>query len=671
MIQASPFQSNYRAEIDGLRAFAVLSVVVFHAFPDWLKGGFVGVDIFFVISGFLITSHIFENLDIGKFSFINFFDRRIRRIFPALIVVMASSLTFGWFALLADEFAQLSKHIASGAAFITNFILVEESGYFDNAAETKPMLHLWSLAVEEQFYLFWPFFLWLGWKAKLNLLTLTIAVAGISFYLNLYFINTHPKETFFWPIGRFWQILSGSVLAWFLLYKSKTLSQCKLWIDKLLVRVIYSKELKADGSTTSNILSFSGLSLLAFGIGHIDESMPFPSKWALIPVFGTLLVIASGSKAWLNRVLLMNPIAIWFGLISYPLYLWHWPVLSFLQIIDGETAQRDARILAVVLSIFLAWTTYRFIEKPIRFGGNKIPKSISLIAIISSLGAVGLYFSCIGGITPYNLKLEFISEAKNDWAYPNGLVKRDGYWATSKNPVKVVMFGDSTIEAFGPRIVDQYNAGAIKEVAFATIGGCAPLPNAYRNNDTYIHKCSNHFDRFRKALESNPVEIIIVGGAYFPYFDGNEPAVFIDSEGHEISTSSEIGKKKTLDKFSKFIENLQDDYKVVVISQAVNSPNFDPNNILRSPNEGRSFPLTASLNTEPFRIDDKLEIEIQDLLRPLGVDFVSQSKKVCPNGICFPLTDEGKPKYKDTYHMRPFFAKEYMDILDPYVLLPK
>ena len=145
--KSSPYKSGYRFEIDGLRAFAVLSVVAFHAFPSLLKGGFIGVDVFFVISGFLITIHIFENLDKGKFSFTDFFGRRIRRIFPALILVMVSSLAFGWFVLLADEYAQLGKHVASGAAFITNFILVNESGYFDNIAETKPMLHLWSLAI--------------------------------------------------------------------------------------------------------------------------------------------------------------------------------------------------------------------------------------------------------------------------------------------------------------------------------------------------------------------------------------------------------------------------------------------------------------------------------------------------------------------------------------------
>tara|TARA_B100000497_G_scaffold83157_1_gene92706 strand:- start:557 stop:2644 length:2088 start_codon:yes stop_codon:yes gene_type:complete len=392
--QSSLYKSSYRSEIDGLRAFAVLSVVAFHAFPSWLKGGFVGVDVFFVISGFLITSHIFENLDKGQFSFTDFFGRRIRRIFPALILVMACSLAFGWFALLADEFAQLGKHVASGAAFITNFILVDESGYFDNAAETKPMLHLWSLAVEEQFYIVWPLVLWLAWKRKFYLLTITILVAVVSFYLNLRFVKSYPTETFFWPVGRFWELLSGSILAWLLLYKSDLFSRVKLWLDKFVVRIIHSKEVEADSSTISNLMSFFGLLLLAYGVIRINENLSFPSKWALIPVLGAVLIIASGSKAWLNRIFLMNPIAVWFGLISYPLYLWHWPILSFLQIIEGEVPDRDARILAVMLAVLLAWLTYKLVESPIRYGYLKRKlNAIVIVVILFSVGGVGYYVS--------------------------------------------------------------------------------------------------------------------------------------------------------------------------------------------------------------------------------------------------------------------------------------
>ena len=385
---------DYRSEIDGLRAFAVLSVIAFHAFPNLFEGGFVGVDIFFVISGFLITSHIFESLDKEQFSLINFFQRRIRRIFPALIVVLITTLVFGWVSLLGEELSQLGKHVASGAFFIINFILVNESGYFDTIAETKPLLHLWSLAVEEQFYIIWPLILWISWKLKLNLLIVTILIGVFSFYLNLNFVKTYPTEIFFLSIGRFWELLSGSFLAWLVLYRSDFLLKIKFSFDKFILKALNPRYKISHDFITLNALSFVGISLLIYGVIFINESLSFPSYWALIPVTGTMLVIASGSRAVINRIFLMNPVAVWFGLISYPLYLWHWPVLSYLQIIEGEFPHRDARILAVIISIILAWLTFKFIEAPIRFGSLKKKVNSLFIALtLFSIGAFAYFFS--------------------------------------------------------------------------------------------------------------------------------------------------------------------------------------------------------------------------------------------------------------------------------------
>lgn len=168
---------KYRADIDGLRAIAILSVVGFHAFPQWIKGGFIGVDIFFVISGFLISSIIFGNLEKNTFSFTEFYIRRIQRIFPALILVLVTSYVFGWYLLLPDEFMQLGKHIAGGAGFISNLVLWSEADYFDTASNAKPLLHLWSLGVEEQFYIFWPVLLGVVWRYRLNFLSITIFIA--------------------------------------------------------------------------------------------------------------------------------------------------------------------------------------------------------------------------------------------------------------------------------------------------------------------------------------------------------------------------------------------------------------------------------------------------------------------------------------------------------------
>ena len=200
------FSPKYRPEIDGLRAIAVLIVVGYHAFPNWLKGGFIGVDIFFVISGFLISTILIQSLDKnGRISYLDFYSRRIRRIFPALIVVSVASLGWAWYVLLPDEFEQTLKHAAAGAGFVANFSLWDEAGYFDRGAETKIFLHLWSLAIEEQFYLVWPIALGLFWKVKqLRIMFISVCLIG-SFAYSAYLISRGQRvEAFYSPISRFW-----------------------------------------------------------------------------------------------------------------------------------------------------------------------------------------------------------------------------------------------------------------------------------------------------------------------------------------------------------------------------------------------------------------------------------------------------------------------------------
>jgi len=674
MSQSSLYKSIYRSEIDGLRAFAVLSVVTFHLFPSLLKGGFIGVDVFFVISGFLITSHIFENLDKGQFSFIDFFGRRIRRIFPALILVMSSSLAFGWFTLLADEFSQLGKHVASGVAFMINLILVDESGYFDNITTSKPMLHLWSLAVEEQFYIVWPFVLWLAWKRKFNLLTITILVAVASFYWNLRFVKSDPTETFFWPLGRFWELLTGSVLAWLFLYKFEIICKFKLWIDKFLVRIINLKEVEANGSIASNLMSIFGLSLLTYGVIRINESLTFPSKWALVPVLGAVLVIASGSKAWLNRVLLMNPIAVWFGLISYPLYLWHWPILSFLYIVYGETPHIDSRILAILLSILLAWLTYSFIEKPIRFGSKKGTKSVVLVSLILLVGAIGLHINNNGGNTPYNLKLKYVSDAKGDWEYPNGLHKRDmaRVFYTSDKQTEVIFLGDSHIEQYSPRVVNLYQKGLAKEIAFITSGGCPPIPNVYEDSKK---NCLRLLEKFKNVLSSNDIKTIVIGASFYRDFKrvhskGTKNQYYF-KDGDVREPYYRNGQRLAKESFYKFITHLSQGYKVVVILDNPQDYRFNPNTLLKSISGKRPIPLGIDVNYSSFRMaTDQVQLneEMRQKLFEMNIEFVDPTKLICPNSLCSSINDKGEPLYKDNSHMRPFFVKEHMTILDPFIL---
>lgn len=392
---------KYRADIDGLRAIAVLSVVGFHAFPNWIKGGFIGVDIFFVISGFLISTIIFNNLTSNSFSFIEFYSRRIKRIFPSLLLVLIACITVGWFTLLADEYTQLGKHIAGGTGFISNFLFWQESGYFDKAAETKPLLHLWSLGIEEQYYIVWPLLLWLAWKIRFNFLIITISAFIISFALNIIEIHEDAVADFYSPQTRFWELLTGSMLAYLMIYKPTLLTNIK--------------------NNFNSLQSILGVLFIATGIFLITKDKYFPGWWAILPTFGTVLIISAGTQTWLNRVILSNKLLVWFGLISFPLYLWHWPLLSFARILEGEIP-RELRITIVFVSILLAWLTYQFVERPIRLKIKSKKIILLLLGLMIAVGFSGYSLYLNGGLQGYGYR----SQEKSDFAnyFENSLPKQ-------------------------------------------------------------------------------------------------------------------------------------------------------------------------------------------------------------------------------------------------------
>ena len=350
-------QNNYRPDIDGLRAIAVLSVVVFHAFPEFLSGGFIGVDVFFVISGFLITSLILREQKEERFGLRNFYARRIRRIFPALSLVLGFGLVAGWICLNFMEYKQLTKHTGSSAIFITNFMLLREAGYFDNAADTKPMLHLWSLAIEEQFYLAWPLFLMFFKRLPRWLFPVLVGLLLSSFAYSLSLVFKGNLELdFYSPLSRSWELLLGASLAFGM-----------------------SRQLTITTSSR-NIAGCVGLILVFMSACFLEKSMPFPGYWALPPTLGAALILFAGMQSNLNRVLLASRPMVAIGLISYPLYLWHWPLLSFARILESQTPGLGLRLFLVLSSFVLAWLTYRFMEKPIRFS-DRYPRAVFWLSL--------------------------------------------------------------------------------------------------------------------------------------------------------------------------------------------------------------------------------------------------------------------------------------------------
>lgn len=376
---------GYRPDIDGLRAIAVLVVVGFHAFPGWVRGGFVGVDVFFVISGFLISTIILEGLGRGRFTIGGFYARRIRRIFPALVTVLLASLVAGWFLLFPDEYRQLGKHVAGGAAFVSNFVLWNESGYFDEAAELKPLLHLWSLGIEEQFYIVYPLLLWILWKRRWSFPWAIGTVAAVSFGINLLLTGSSPVAAFYAPQSRAWELMLGSLLAWMTHARSPRRNDAVPTAGEGVVHA--ARVALADRS--ANVRSLVGAFLLIAGLLTITPNRSFPGWWALLPVLGAVLLISGGPNGWINQRLLAHRALVAVGLISYPLYLWHWPLLAFARIIEGETPSREVRLAAIASSVVLAWLTYRFIERPFRFGAHARAKVLALVAGMLVIGLLG------------------------------------------------------------------------------------------------------------------------------------------------------------------------------------------------------------------------------------------------------------------------------------------
>ena len=374
---------TYRPDIDGLRAVAVSVVVAYHAFHQWMPGGFIGVDVFFVISGYLISGIILGALAENRFSFAHFYARRIRRIFPALAIVLAAVAIAGWFTLYADDYERLGRHIAAGAGFASNFVLWRESSYFDTAVELKPLLHLWSLGIEEQFYLVWPALLVLASRWRLGRrslgevgrgpLALTLAIGAASFLISIWQVRIDRTPAFFSPWTRFWELLAGATLACIEIDR-----EFKGRLDQLLaIRWL------------PDVLAILGSVMVTAGVILIDSTRVFPGLWVLLPVVGTFFLLVSGPRAWINRSLLSLRPVVWIGLISYPLYLWHWPLLSFARIINGGTPSGMVRLGLIAASVALAWLTYRLIEWPVRFGSRSraiVPVLATSMVMLFALG---------------------------------------------------------------------------------------------------------------------------------------------------------------------------------------------------------------------------------------------------------------------------------------------
>jgi peptidoglycan/LPS O-acetylase OafA/YrhL len=612
---------SYRPDIDGLRAIAVLSVLFYHAFPDTFPSGFIGVDIFFVISGYLITGIILKELKQNRFKIKNFYARRIKRIFPALVTVLVATIGLGWLLLLPTEFIALGKHLLGAASFTSNLILWSESGYFDVGAEQKPLLHLWSLGVEEQFYILWPLILITVSKITVGVRYLPAATTASSLIACVILTYIDSTSAFFSPLTRFWELGLGALLAQ---YQASSQFNHALKIPK----------------PANTLISALGFGLVASGFLLIGHSTPFPGGWALLPTLGAVMIILSGNTNPLSRWILTNRISVFFGLISYPLYLWHWPFLSIAQIIENGL-HRDGRIAIVIISILLAYLTYRFIEKPIR-GCKTSPTTIKrLLAGMVLCGAFGaLIINQEGFESRIDSKL---AELSRDFKGTATLPRPTGDWCNDRKASFCSYTGDKpTFAIIGDSHARSLSYGlkeyiAAKGETLLTIGtgGCHLfLPSLYPDENQNYGVCEDElFDTVQGVGD-----------------DSNIHTVFITS--YTTGKNSEQAVERQITGLERVIDRLKQSGKKVIYLMDVPVLNIEPRFCLPSSKQtDQEGILACRLAKKVFtKQSSNIHAAIADLLDKKTVPYIELAKPLCDDEYCYGR-DETRLLYVDDNHL--------------------
>ncbi len=552
-------KNEYRPDLDALRGIAVLAVIIFHAFPSLIPGGFVGVDIFFVISGYIISKHIIEQLQHGNFQIKEFYRRRIKRIFPALILVLLFVIIIGWIVLTPGEYESLGRPIAGGAAFSANFVFWHEAGYFDTAADTKPLLHLWSLGVEEQFYIFWPIIISIIYvKYKEYFSQILLVLTTLSLIYSIFLVQNNTVADFYSPLTRFWELSLGSIVA----YQEKN---NKLHLPSQITR----------------LLPIVGIILIISSFFIIEKNYKFPGFWALLPTIGTGILIYSGTlKSSFNKIFLSSPVLVWVGLISYPLYLWHWPLLVFSRIMNSDPLSTEASILILTISFFLAWATYKYIELNIRSANkqkNKIYITI-LIIIMMIIFISGVAIRKMDGfkhrmnsVLNGDVSTLILGEDREKLFDTCGLPLRDvdNYqFCLSSNKINepsIAVLGDSKSEALFYGIAREV-PGDINAIL---IGSVRP-PN---NDTTDINKkqVKNKL-AVDTILGQNSIEIVIIANALRSIFK-------IDSNTGFIKPGTDSKTKDWIHRYSNMIKKFEESGKKVIF--VIDNPTLpDPRNCI-------------------------------------------------------------------------------------------
>jgi peptidoglycan/LPS O-acetylase OafA/YrhL len=655
---------QYRPEIDGLRAFAIIPVVIYHAFPSLMPGGFIGVDIFFVISGFLITQILIEQNAKGTFTYVGFYERRIRRIFPALVLVLITVLVMGWFVLFSVEYKDLITHSIAGSLFMSNMLLYSQVGYFAQASYALPLLHLWSLGIEEQFYIVWPVVITVLRKHRNGLLWTFLLLCIASFVTTQYLHTTDSEAAFYWPISRFWELGIGGIAAW-------------------IVSTYHIPYAQPQVGKIASELSWVGLILLCIGFVIINDATMFPGYFALIPTVGAFMLILAGGQSWVSRVLLANKFVIFVGLISYPLYLWHWPILSFGMLYLEADFTTYLRIGAIILSVVLAFLTYWLVERRVRetrAQAKLVPTWQILVAMLGVvLSAAMLLQWPIPTAVSARMKTQTARRTLANIAANSHIqtCQQAGFATAFRGNCKVVahsdttrtqfiVIGDSISMAFATALL---NRAIDRPVVLMGKHACVPMPGMerYGESDSVSMKCTNPngipaiYDTL-KTMPADRDRVIFVVGRYTS-IEGYKPnpqsrrVIRLKYRDRPFPESNEQKQRDYRDSLIEMFDTLTKlpRAKVVFVYQTPEYP-FAPNTCLRRATLADTWACPVSRSFEDAYNAQYRNIVDDVLLLYPQIDTLDPMQILCDADNCYAAKD-GQLLYNDDTHINVLGAQ--------------
>ncbi|MBT0886293.1 MULTISPECIES: acyltransferase family protein [Acinetobacter] len=629
---------NFRYDINGLRAIAVLAVVVFHFNPQWLPGGFAGVDVFFVISGFLMTSIIFSGVEKNTFNLFKFYNARANRIVPVLAAMSAVLLVFGWFYLLPTDYRDLGRQVEKSSLFISNLLFAKGGGYFDTAEHTKWLLHTWSLSVEWQFYIFFPIVI-IALKKYLSVSNLKRVVLGLflaSFIYCIYATYKDSKTAYFLLTSRAWEMLLGGLA---FLYP---------WSLKNKLHQIVTQCL--------------GIILIIASYFLISKDTPWPSYMALIPVLGAYLIVVANYQ---NNFVINNPVSNYIGKWSYSIYVWHWPLV----VLGFYFAFENWWMYGIPLSILLGFLSYQFIEKinfP-RYASWKDIYKVKPFYVFLVILACGYVVKKTNGLEYHypQFLLDINNEEKTTNPYnclPN--INSNGYAQCkigNNQNIRAIVVGDSHADAILTSISSQYNLKN-EGILSLTRSGCSFILNAKRTFDVNNVCYYENFDRLKTLQNYNNTPIFIVSRWTANIYGESDPEKI---EGNNIppmffEKTTETQGKTLLKQFSKNLEEtlcaLPPSAPVYIV-QPIPEMGFNVSKKMSHMILRKEKNIDLSINSATYyNQNQELREIIQKVANKCSAYVLDPAKYLCKTGKCLAQYN-GYPIYRDGDHLNEYGNK--------------